>query len=90
MKRIYCTTGDDMFVVLPDDVAAVINLLQLRLWIFRGADGDGYIDAADDDGTGGVDKIEMDMYSDTPFPKARALFIEWVRNGCVERRVGYD
>lgn len=89
MKRVMCTTGDKMFVMLPDDVVAVINLLQLKLWIWRGEGGKGYIDAADA-GDYEPATIEMDMFPDLKFPKARALFIEWVRNGCVERRVGYD
>lgn len=87
MKRIYCASGDGKYICVPDEVKAVVELLGLMVWIHK-CEGSGYIDAADKEE--GPPTIELDMYPNTPNDRARALFIEWVRNGCVERRVGYD
>lgn len=91
MKRIYCASGDGTYILVPDEVKAVVDLLKLYVWVEKNSGGYGYIDVSESSGDDGVDsKIDLDMYYHTEISKARALFIEWVRNGCVERRVGYD
>lgn len=94
MKRIDCNTGDGSYMMVPDDVKAVWDLMvATHGWTIHVANSERYRDAKTcyvDVYTEGENERVLDMCTDHSWPEARRLFVEWVYNGCEPGRIGYD
>lgn len=97
MKAIHCGTGDGCYMMVPDDVKAVWDLMvAANEWTIHVANDryyketkSCYVDVFQNEDQ--HDEIRVvDMCTNLSWPEARRLFIEWVRNGCEPGRVGYD
>lgn len=97
MKRIDCNTGDGSYMMVPNDVKAIWDLMvAVNGWTINVANAKHYqnnntcyIDVFENENEANETRI-LDMYTGNSWPEARDLFIEWVRNGCEPGRVGYD
>ena len=97
MKRIDCSTNDGSYMMVPDDVKAVWDLMvATQGWTIHVANSKHfqeckscYVDVFQNEDRNDEVRI-LDMCTDHSWPEARRLFVEWVYNGCEPGRIGYD
>lgn len=94
MKRYFCFIDkEDDWVDLPDDVAAVVDLMNYKLCIgIKSVSvGECYIDAYPA-ALQGANPEEVVYYMAPIYTKEQAIerFCEWVRDGCVPRKEEWE
>lgn len=97
MKRIDCSTGGGSYIMVPNDVKAVWDLMvAVNGWTIHVANREDYrkakscyVDVYENEDDFSEVRI-LDMCTDHSWPEARRLFVEWIRSGCEPGRVGYD